>query len=35
MPKAIDKLGMTYDEAWEMIRNDIAIRRMMIYRVHQ
>ncbi|SCA63462.1 Uncharacterized protein SCG7109_AP_00050 [Chlamydiales bacterium SCGC AG-110-M15] len=33
--EAIDKLGMTYDEAWEMIRNDIAIRRMMIYRVHQ
>lgn len=33
--ETIDQLDMTYDEAWEMIHSDIAIRRMMIYRVHQ
>jgi len=30
----IDELGMSYDEAWQMILKDITIRRMMMYRVH-
>ena len=31
----LEKAQMTYNEAWEMIRSDIAIRRMMWARVNQ
>ncbi len=31
---SIDSIDLSYKEAWDMIKSDIAIRRMMIYRVH-
>jgi hypothetical protein len=31
----LDKIGMTLDEAWEIVKSDIIIRRMMMARVNQ
>lgn len=30
----LDKVGLTYDEAYEMVKGDITIRRMLMYRVN-
>ncbi|MFT4553235.1 MAG: hypothetical protein ACI9S8_001873 [Chlamydiales bacterium] len=30
----IDKLGMTYEEVWQMIHTDITVKRMLLIRVH-
>lgn len=32
--ETLDKIGITYDEAWEMIHTDLVIRRMMFARVN-
>ncbi|MBT3394010.1 MAG: hypothetical protein HN411_02725 [Waddliaceae bacterium] len=32
--EAVSQLGMTYNEAWSMIHEDIMVRRMMLYAVH-
>lgn len=30
----LDSIGMSYDEAWKIVKGDITIRRMLMYRVH-
>jgi len=30
----LDKAGLTYDEAWKMMKEELILRRMMFYRVH-
>lgn len=30
----LDKVGLTYDEAWKMVQGDLVIRRMMSYRAN-
>ncbi|NGX43732.1 MAG: hypothetical protein K940chlam7_02032 [Chlamydiae bacterium] len=30
----LDKAGLTYDEAWEMVKEDLTIRRMLMIRVN-
>lgn len=30
----LDKIGLTFEEAWEMVKSDIMIKRMMFYRVN-
>jgi hypothetical protein len=30
----LDKIGMTYDEAWNIVKGDITLRRMLYYKVN-
>jgi len=30
----LDKIGMTYDEAWSIVKGDISLRRMLYYKVN-
>jgi hypothetical protein len=30
----LDKVGLTFDEAWQMVRNDIIMRRMLFIKAH-